>query len=101
VVKDFNPLMGLQNAVLRQDNSGHDIASSEKINLSEALRAYTLGAAEAGDDKFAGTLNTGNRADFVILEQDPYTVSYEQLSAIRVHETWVNGLRQKHAKTST
>ncbi len=101
VVKDFNPLMGLQNAVLRQDNSRHDIASSEKISLSEALRAYTLGAAEAGDDKFAGTLSTGNRADFVILEQDPYTISAEQLSTIVVNETWVNGLRQKKVKTST
>jgi predicted amidohydrolase YtcJ len=101
VVKDFNPLMGLQNAVMRLDNTGESIAADEKITLQAALRAYTLGAAEAGDAKFSGTLQVGNRADFVILEQDPELTPVDCLSVIPVFETWVAGQRHNVVKANT
>jgi predicted amidohydrolase YtcJ len=91
VVKDFSPLMGLQNAVERRDQSGTEIAAEEKISIDEALKAYTQGAASAGDDKMLGTLSPGNWADFVLLEQNPLTCSTETLSKIEVTETWIAG----------
>jgi predicted amidohydrolase YtcJ len=72
VVKDFNPLMGIQNAVERLDNQGFTIGLAEKISSQEALLAYTLNAAKAnGDDKIMGSIEVGKRADFVVLDKNP------------------------------
>lgn len=70
VVKDFNPLTGIRNAVERVDVQGNEIGESEKITLVEALRAYTLGAAEAeGTEEVNGSLELGKWADLVVLEE--------------------------------
>ena len=74
VVKDFNPLMGIQNAVERIDYEGFTIAKSEKISVEEALYAYTMGAAKANDDDtIMGSLAVGKRGDLVILDKNPIT----------------------------
>lgn len=73
VVKDFNPLMGIRNAVERVDVQGIEIGGTEKITLVEALRAYTLGAAEAeGTEAVNGSLEVGKWADLVVLEEGPF-----------------------------
>ena len=73
VVKDFNPLMGIRNAVERVDARGKEIGGAEKITLVEALRAYTLGAAEAeGTKAVNGSLEVGKWADFAVLEESPF-----------------------------
>ena len=72
VVKDFNPLMGIQNAVERIDYQGFTIAESEKISVEAAVYAYTMGAARANDDaEIMGSLTVGKRADLVILDKNP------------------------------
>lgn len=73
VVKDFNPLTGIRSAVERVDVQGCEIGGSEKITLVEALRAYTLGAAEAeGTEAVNGSLEVGKWADLVLLEENPF-----------------------------
>jgi predicted amidohydrolase YtcJ len=73
VVKDFNPLMGVRNAVERVDVQGNEIGGTEKITIEEALRAYTLGAAEAeGTEAVNGSLELGKWADLVVLEEGPF-----------------------------
>lgn len=70
VVKDFNPLTGIRNAVERVDVQGNEIGGTEKIMLVEALRAYTLGAAEVeGTEGVNGSLEVGKWADLVVLEE--------------------------------
>ncbi|MDX2066773.1 MAG: amidohydrolase [Haliscomenobacter sp.] len=70
VVKDFNPLMGIRSAVERVDVQGNEIGGAEKITLVEALRAFTLGAAEAaGTEAVNGSLEVGKWADLVVLEE--------------------------------
>lgn len=44
------------------------------------------------EDK-AGTLEPGHWADFILTDQDPFSVSAGQIGAIRVLETWVGGQR--------
>ena len=92
VVKDFNPLMGIQNAVERADLRGEIVAPTQCITVAEALKAYTYGAALASDelDK-KGTLSVGKYADFVILDKNPLNTEGVALSEIRVLETWVGG----------
>ena len=92
VVKNFNPLMGLRNAVERCDRSGVAIGSSQLIRVGEAWQAYTLGAAAAnGDALDRGSLEPGKRADMVLLDQNPLAVPMANISDIRVEQTWVAG----------
>ena len=95
VVKDFSPLMGIRNAVERKDDTGTCIAPCQCISVAEALRAYTVNAAQANDDgDKKGTLVTGKLADFVILDKNPLETSPEQISGIRVTGTWTGGQKQ-------
>ena len=101
VVKDFNPLMGIRNAIERKDRTGASIAPDQGIAIAEALKAYTHGAALAnGTLAKKGTLGIGKYADFVILDRNPLEIALgdsngvgEELTDIRVLETWVGGNR--------
>jgi hypothetical protein len=58
----------------------------------EALYSYTMGCAKAVfDDDELGSLTPGKRADIVVLNANPLTVSEEQLSALEVEMTLVGG----------
>jgi len=92
VVNDFNPLMGMRNALERTDAQGKIIGEKEGISLPEALHAYTLGAAQAsGTAQFNGSLEPGKQADLVILDKSPFEMEASALHQIQVLETWVAG----------
>ena len=62
----MDPLLGVHHAV-------NAPAVAQRLTVSEALRAYTLGAAYAGfDEDRIGTVEPGKRADFVVLESSPW-----------------------------
>jgi len=73
-VESVNPLLGLYAAVTRQDADGKPAGGwmpEEKLTLEEALRAFIEGAAYAGfDEKSAGRIETGMRADLTVLDRD-------------------------------
>lgn len=93
VVRDFNPLMGIRNAVERRDRSGALIGGAETLTPREAWRAYTLGAAEAnGDDAETGSIAVGKRADLVLLDQNPLETPAAQISEIGVRGVWSGGV---------
>jgi predicted amidohydrolase YtcJ len=95
VVKDFNPLMGIQNAVQRIDSQGFTIGKNEKITVEEALKAYTINAAKANDDdEIMGSLAVGKRADFVILDKNPLDTEGSKISDIKVQKVYVLGQLQ-------
>jgi predicted amidohydrolase YtcJ len=95
VVKNFDPLMGIQNAVERLDSEGYFIAKHQKINTVEAIFAYTNTAATvSGFAQTNGSLEVGKQADFVVLDKNPLEVPASEISKIQVEETWVAGVRQ-------
>ncbi|WP_162224418.1 amidohydrolase [Halorussus amylolyticus] len=62
----LDPLLGVHWAV-------NAPAERQRLSVTEALRAYTLGAAYAGfDEDRLGTIETGKRADFTVLERSPW-----------------------------
>jgi predicted amidohydrolase YtcJ len=88
------PLAGIAAAVTRTSRSGHVAAPEEAISASDALEAYTLGAARAaGIDTVAGSLEPGKRADFLVLSANPLECPPSELASIQVLETWVKGSR--------
>lgn len=92
VVEDDSPLLGIQSAILRKDAEGHLIAPGEAITTGEALDAYAHGGAIAsGDEDNRGRLRAGLWADLAVLSRDPFTAPPEELTTIRVEQTWVGG----------
>jgi predicted amidohydrolase YtcJ len=62
----LDPLLGVHHAVNAPE-------ASQRLSVTEALRAYTLGSAYAGfDEHRLGTIEAGKRADLVVLEASPW-----------------------------
>ena len=80
----MDPLYGVHCAVTAP-------ADSQQLTVTEALRAYTAGAAYAGfDEDRLGTLERGRCADFVVLEESPWAPA-ETICDIDVTMTVVDG----------
>ena len=88
----YPPLLGIQSMVTRRTASGEVIGADEKIALLEAVRMYTEYAAYAsGEEHVKGRLVPGMMADMVVLEEDPWDCSPEDISAINIRRTIVGG----------
>ncbi len=91
VVRDFNPFKGMEAALTRRDNEGDLIGVSEAIDLTQALRAYTYSAAALSRIPDIGALAVGCRADFIILDKDPFIMRPDQLTEVCVDQTFIGG----------
>lgn len=83
-VETPNPFLGLHAAVTRTRPHGDPSPAgwypSQKISLARALQGYTTTPAFAGHyENDLGQLAAGFFADFIILEQDPFTLPSAQL----------------------
>ena len=88
------PLAGIAAAVTRRNRHGQLAAPDEAISVAAALEAYTLDAARAaGIDAVAGSLESGKRADFLVLSSNPLECAPTELASIRVLDTWLGGVR--------
>ncbi len=96
-VAPLAPLEGVYAAVTRSTIDGANPDGwqpQEKISVEEALRAYTAANAYAVfDEGQAGTLETGKRADLVVLSEDPRTVAPSRIRNIEVLQTVIAGRR--------
>ncbi|MFQ5810232.1 MAG: amidohydrolase, partial [Armatimonadota bacterium] len=94
-VESIDPLAGLHAAVARQRRDGtppDGWRPAERLDVMEALHAYTTGAAYAGgNESIAGTIEPGKLADFVVLPGDLTGMGPEELPDLRVEMTVVNG----------
>ncbi len=75
----------------RQATNGDVVNADEAISVGQAVLGYTRDAAKIGGLKYNGQLVPGMRADFVILNQDPFTSPSDQLGQVKVNETWLKG----------
>ncbi|HJW90753.1 MAG TPA: amidohydrolase [Anaerolineales bacterium] len=95
-VESPNPFWGLHAAITRRRADGSPSPegwySNQRLELLEALRGFTLGAAyAAGLEDRLGRLAPGFLADLIVLETDPFTCPPDQLHALRVLGTMVSG----------
>jgi len=80
----LDPLFGVHHAV-------NAPAAAQRLGVTEALRAYTLGSAYAGfDERALGTVEPGKRADLVVLDESPWDAP-ESIRDIDVTLTVVDG----------
>lgn len=87
---DFNmapidPLYLAWIAANRVTIAGHDKAPQERLSLDKAMRAITIEAAQViGMDSLIGSIAAGKKADFTVLDKDPYAVGAKRLRDIKV-----------------
>jgi predicted amidohydrolase YtcJ len=85
------PLFGLHAAVTRCDRAGRPSGGwhpEQRLALEEAVRAYTWGAAYAAfEERHAGRVGAGYRADLTILSEDLRAIPPQ-----RIHEVAVRGV---------
>ena len=89
----LNPLVGIYAAVTRRTRQGGDpVTPEEAVSVGEALRMYTINAAHATSrEGETGSLETGKRADMVVLSHDPATANPGFIRDIIVEQTYVDG----------
>lgn len=64
----------------------------QKLTLDETIELFTRNSAIAlGMGDMAGTMEAGKFADFVVLEDDPWSMPEEELSKTRVRATFRSG----------
>ncbi|MEZ4331280.1 MAG: amidohydrolase family protein [Myxococcota bacterium] len=64
---------------------GHERAPAERLSLDKALRAITIEAAQViGMDALVGSIASGKKADFVVLDRDPTRGGAKRLREVRV-----------------
>lgn len=97
------PLEAIQTAVTRVTRRGHALGPDDlRISALAALRAHTIeGAISIGREDDLGSLEVGKYADFAVLSDDPLAVPAEEIAAIEVRETWVDGVRRHVAARAT
>ncbi|MDG2308507.1 MAG: amidohydrolase [Candidatus Binatia bacterium] len=86
------PLTLMWVAVNRIGSDGRVWGEDQKLPLDLALRAVTLEAARSlGLEDEIGSIEVGKRADFTVLESDPYEVEPEALRDIEIWGTVLGG----------
>ena len=91
-VTPLSPLFTAWCAVNRQTASGRVLGANECIDVNDALRAVTLGAAFTLHlDHLVGSIEPGKYADFAVLDEDPTGVPVEMLKDVPVWGTVMGG----------
>ena len=94
-VESPNPFFGLHAAITRQDKDNQPEGGwfpEESMTTEEAFASFTIDAAYAGhQETLLGTLESGKKADFILLDQDIFEISPTEIWKTQVLKTWVNG----------
>jgi len=88
----FAPLMGIQGMVTRTGWDKTAWGVNQRITVDEALRVNTINGAYAShEESLKGSITAGKLADFVVLADDPHTVSPDKIKDIQIVRTAVGG----------
>jgi predicted amidohydrolase YtcJ len=90
-----NPFFGLHAAVTRQDRNNSPKSGwipNESVTVQQAFRGFTLDAAYAAhQENILGGLTPGKWADFILVDQDIFTIPAQDIWKTKVLETWIAG----------
>jgi predicted amidohydrolase YtcJ len=94
-VDTCDPLRVLHAAVLRRDDQTPERPPwlpEQALSITQALWAYTVGAAYAGGQETRqGSIAPGRLADLVVLAEDPFALPMERIMGAQVAATLVGG----------
>ena len=86
------PLHNAWVAATRMNHTGEVVGPEERLSVDAALRAVTIDAAHIlGRANEVGSLRAGKRADFAVVDADPYEVGADGLRDLKVRATVFEG----------
>ncbi|GAC24510.1 predicted metal-dependent amidohydrolase with the TIM-barrel fold [Paraglaciecola mesophila KMM 241] len=93
-----NPFFGLHAAVTRQNRNNQPEGGwikEEAVTVEQAFKGFTYsGAYAAHQENSIGTLSSGKWADFILIDQDIFTINPQDIWKTKVLETWVGGVKR-------
>jgi predicted amidohydrolase YtcJ len=94
-VDEIAPLKQIEAAVTRQRPGRPDdrvCGPHERMALADALRCYSInGAVALRLEHEVGSIESGKRADLVVLQKNPFEVAPHEIHAIAVEHTMLGG----------
>ncbi|HWO75473.1 MAG TPA: amidohydrolase [Bacillus sp. (in: firmicutes)] len=93
-IEPLDPLLGIHAAVTRTkpyDTQHQVFMAEQRLSMYEALSLFTKGSAYAENKELEyGTIESGKRADFTILNQDLFQINHERILDTKVAATVIN-----------
>lgn len=86
-------MLSVEAAVRRRTYNGVDFGPEAAITAAQALMLYTGRARMLSPLENVGEITAGFDASFAVLERDVFTVPAEDISEVRVAQTWIRGER--------
>jgi predicted amidohydrolase YtcJ len=94
-VSTQDPLLAIEVGVTRQDPMDRNadvLNEQERVDLETMIRAYTINVAWLmKNENLTGSIETGKRADLVVLDRNLFEISPYDISDARVQMTWLDG----------
>jgi predicted amidohydrolase YtcJ len=91
-VTPIDPFFMMQSAILRRTRSGVVLGPDQRVDALTALRTLTIDAAwQIFEEDTKGSIAPGKLADLVIVDRNPLEVDPEEMSTLRVLETFKEG----------
>ncbi len=94
-IEPANPFYGLHASITRQDRQNTPKAGwyvNDAMTLTQAFNSFTYAAAYAGhQEAIIGSLAEGKKADFILIDQDIFTLNPKMIWKTKVLATWING----------
>lgn len=94
-VEEPNPFWGIHAAVTRskrESPTAQAFTPEQRISLGQALTAYTVGPHQAAGNVFGGgTLAVGEKADLIVVKENPFEIRPADLVGLRPEAVCVNG----------
>jgi len=90
-IVDINPFENIQTAVTRKTDDEYFYPENQ-IDLHECIKCYTINGAYASfSDDITGSIEYGKKADFIVLNDDIFSVEENEIENIKVEKTYLNG----------
>jgi predicted amidohydrolase YtcJ len=92
-VSSFDPFLAMEHAITRrQSATSAPLLPEQSIPLQSIVDAYTINAAFAlRQERMSGSLESGKRADLVVLDRDIFALDPARLHETRVLQTYLDG----------
>jgi predicted amidohydrolase YtcJ len=94
-VAPLSPLLGIQAAVLRQNEKGEPREGwypEERLTVAEAVRGYTMEPAyTVGLEDALGSITPGKLADLVVLDRDIFEIEPVEIASVKPTMTIFDG----------
>jgi predicted amidohydrolase YtcJ len=91
-MNSYNPFLAMYIAVSRKNQNGTTYNAEQRISRIAALRAMTSDAAYMDfEEKKIGSIEPGKLADFAVLDKDYLLCPEEEIRAIKVLMTMIDG----------